>query len=95
VSTAPAGVIRFRFQARDLHLVLGPSSAGKKIHYRVTIDGHPPGGDHGADTNNKGQGIVNAQRLYQLIRQTGPVTDHDFEIEFDEPGIQVFAFTFG
>jgi cytochrome c biogenesis protein CcdA/thiol-disulfide isomerase/thioredoxin len=95
VSTAAAGVIRFRFHARDLHLVLGPSSAGKKIHYRVMIDGHPPGGDRGADTNSKGQGIVNAQRLYQLIRQAGPVTDHDFEIEFDEPGIQVFAFTFG
>jgi Thioredoxin like C-terminal domain len=65
------------------------------VRYRVTIDGHAPARDHGVDTDEKGDGIVTGQRLYQLIRQTGPIEDHDFEIEFPDPGAQAFAFTFG
>ncbi len=61
----------------------------------MTIDGAAPGADHGADVDADGQGVVNAQRLYQLIRQIGAVRDHTFEIEFLDPGAQAFAFTFG
>jgi cytochrome c biogenesis protein CcdA/thiol-disulfide isomerase/thioredoxin len=95
VSVASGDLIRFKFHARDLHLVLGPSTPGKPIHYRVKIDGHPPGRDHGEDTNSHGEGIVTGQRLYQLIRQRGAIADHDFEIQFTNPGVQAFAFTFG
>ena len=92
---AAGGRIAFRFHARDLHLVLGPAADGKPVRYRVTIDGKPPGDDHGVDATADGTGTVTDQRLYQLVRQKGAVSDHTFEIEFLDPGVQAFAFTFG
>jgi len=91
---APGGII-FRFHARDLHLVLGPNMGRNPVRFRVTIDGAPPGDAHGADTNARGEGVVTEQRLYQLVRQTGAVTDRIFEIEFLDPGVQAYSFTFG
>jgi cytochrome c biogenesis protein CcdA/thiol-disulfide isomerase/thioredoxin len=95
VLEAPSGKIAFRFHARDLHLVLGPSKSGKPIRFMVRLDGTPPGADHGGDTDATGAGTVQGHRLYQLIRQKGPVEDRTFEIEFLDPGVQAFAFTFG
>jgi cytochrome c biogenesis protein CcdA/thiol-disulfide isomerase/thioredoxin len=89
------GRIVYLFHARDLHLVLGPGPNGKPVRFRVTIDGAEPAGNHGTDTNASGEGLVDSERLYQLVRQNGPVTDHTFEIEFLDPGVQAFAFTFG
>ncbi len=88
------GTIAYRFHARDLHLVLGPSSDAS-VHFRVTIDGRAPGADHGADIDADGNGLITGQRLYQLVRQAGPVADHVFEIRFSDPGAQAYAFTFG
>ncbi|HLZ67103.1 MAG TPA: cytochrome c biogenesis protein DipZ [Aliidongia sp.] len=90
-----SGRIVFRFHARDLHLVLGPGADGKPIRFRVTLDGKPPGSDHGADTDADGQGTVTSQRLYQLVRQGHVAGDRTFEIEFLDPHVQAFAFTFG
>ena len=92
---APGGKIVFRFHARDLHLVLGPASGGKQVHFRVTIDGHAPGENHGVDTDAEGNGVVTDYRLYQLVRQKGAIADHTFVIEFQDAGVQAFAFTFG
>jgi thiol-disulfide isomerase/thioredoxin len=89
------GKIIFRFHARDLHLVLGPSTDGKPVHFRVTIDGRAPGENHGVDTDAAGNGVVIDHRLYQLVRQKSAITDHTFVIEFQEPGVQAFSFTFG
>ena len=72
----------FRFHARDLHLVMGPASGSGPIHFKVTIDGAPPAENHGVDTDTNGRGLVTDQRLYQLVRQTGSIADHTFEIEF-------------
>lgn len=87
--------IVYRFHARDLHLVLGPAADGKPVRFRVTLDGQAPGADHGADTDAQGNGTVTGQRLYPLVRQQGTVGDRTFEIEFLDPGVQAFAFTFG
>ena len=89
------GSIVYRFHARDLHLVLGPAPDGKPVRFRVTIDGARPGDNHGTDVDADGQGVVTGQRLYQLIRQSGAITDRTFEIEFLDPGVQAYAFTFG
>jgi cytochrome c biogenesis protein CcdA/thiol-disulfide isomerase/thioredoxin len=89
------GRIVYRFHARDLHLVLGPGAEGMPVRFRVTIDGKTPGASHGADTDAGGQGTVTGQRLYQLVRQGGNIQDHTFEIEFLDPGVQAYAFTFG
>jgi cytochrome c biogenesis protein CcdA/thiol-disulfide isomerase/thioredoxin len=89
------GRIVYRFHARDLHLVLGPAADNKPIRFRVSIDGAAPGANHGADIDAEGRGVVDGQRLYQLIRQNGAISDRTFEIEFLNPGVQAYAFTFG
>jgi cytochrome c biogenesis protein CcdA/thiol-disulfide isomerase/thioredoxin len=89
------GSILFRFHARDLHLVLGPSPDGKPVRFKVMIDDAAPGDSHGTDIDADGQGVVTGQRLYQLVRQKGAITDHTFAIKFLDPGVQAFAFTFG
>ena len=91
----PKGSVTYRFHARDLHLVLGPSSSGKPVRFRVTIDGAAPGADHGTDTDAEGYGTVTDAKLYQLVRQAGSVSDRTFAIEFLDPGVRAYAFTFG
>jgi len=91
----PSGRIVFRFHARDLHLVLGPGAASRPVHFVIRIDGAAPGDAHGGDVAPDGTGVVTEQRLYQLVRQRGPVTDRTFEIEFLDPGVHAYSFTFG
>jgi cytochrome c biogenesis protein CcdA/thiol-disulfide isomerase/thioredoxin len=90
-----SGSISYRFHARDLHLVLAPPAQGRAIRFRVKLDGAPPGADHGFDVDAEGWGSVEDGRLYQLVRQTGAVADRIFEIEFFDPGVRAYAFTFG
>ena len=94
-SNAKDAAIVYRFHARDLHLVLGPSPDGQPVRFVVTIDGNSPGAAHGVDVDPEGNGVVTAQRLYQLVRDPGAVADHTFEIRFLDPGAQAYAFTFG
>jgi len=89
------GRIVYRFRGRDLHLVLGPGADGKPVRFRVTLDGKAPGADHGMDTDADGNGVVNGQRLYQLVRQAHGSGERVFEITFLDPGAQAYAFTFG
>jgi cytochrome c biogenesis protein CcdA/thiol-disulfide isomerase/thioredoxin len=92
---ASTGTIVYRFHARDLHLVLGPGKDNKPVRFRVSIDGAAPGDAHGTDVKADGTGTVTEQRLYQLVRQTGDVKDRTFTIEFLDPGVEAYAFTFG
>jgi cytochrome c biogenesis protein CcdA/thiol-disulfide isomerase/thioredoxin len=91
----PNGGITYRFHARDLHLVLGPSTDGKPVKFQVTIDGHAPGKDHGVDIDAAGNGVVTGQRLYQLVRLNDRIEDHTFEIRFLDAGATAYSFTFG
>ena len=95
VSNVRSGRIAYRFHARDLNLVLAPAPGTKAIQLRVLIDGEPPGAAHGLDVDDRGLGTVTVPRLYQLVRQRTPILDRRFEIEFLDPGVQVFSFTFG
>ncbi len=95
VMNKAGGRIVYRFHSRDLHLVMGPREKGTPVKFRVLIDGKPPGDAHGVDVDEQGNGTVSEQRLYQLIRQPGPVVDREFQIEFLDPGAEAFVFTFG
>ena len=95
VLQAGGGKIVFRFHSRDAHIVLAPSKDGKPVRFRVILDGAEPGLDHGSDTSADGAGVVQKPRLYQLIRQKGPIQNRTITIEFLDPGVQAFAFTFG
>jgi thiol-disulfide isomerase/thioredoxin len=92
---AAGGRIAYRFHARDLHLVMGASDPSKPIRFRVTIDGAPPGADHGLDVDADGWGSVQEPRLYQLVRQSRAITDRTFDVEFLDAGSTAYAFTFG
>ena len=91
---APGRIVN-RFHARDVHLVMGPVARGSSGRFRVTLDGQSPGAAHGLDVDEAGNGMVVDQRLYQLIRQPTPIVDRTFAIEFLDPGVEAFAFTFG
>ncbi|MFZ2030433.1 MAG: cytochrome c biogenesis protein DipZ [Vitreimonas sp.] len=91
-ANAAGAKLTYRFRARDLHLVMGPGAHPVRI--RVRVDAQAPGANHGADLNAAGEGVVNAERLYQLLRFPS-AGEHTFEIEFLDPGAQVFSFTFG
>jgi thiol-disulfide isomerase/thioredoxin len=95
VLNEPNGRIAFRFHARDVHLVMGPASRDMPVPFRVTIDGQPPGSSHGTDVDEDGSGSLVDQRMYQLVRQAGPIDDRTFGIEFLDRGAEAFAFTFG
>lgn len=93
---AKAGArLAYRFRARDLHLVLGREAGAAPVRFRVRIDGRPPGRSRGTDLAADGSGVIDAHRLYQLVRLPAAAGDHLFEIEFLDPGAQVYAFTFG
>lgn len=89
------GRITCRFHARDLHLVMGPPLQSAPVRFRVLLDDKAPGPAAGTDIDEHGNGTAVDQRLYQLIRQPAPINDRQFEIEFLDPGVEAYAFTFG
>ncbi|HMK92951.1 MAG TPA: cytochrome c biogenesis protein DipZ, partial [Thermoleophilia bacterium] len=90
------GSIAFRFHSRDVNLVMGPRAHGAAtVPFRVLVDGEPPGGAHGLDVDEQGNGTVARQRLYQLVRERRSITDRTIEIAFPEPGVEAYCFTFG
>ena len=95
VLNSAGGRIVCRFHARDVHLVMGPLRQESAVRFHVSMDGQPTGPAHGLDLDDSGNGTVREQRLYQLIRQPGPIVDRMFTIEFLDAGVEAFAFTFG
>ena len=89
------GRILYRFHARDLHLVMAPTTPGGPVRFRVRLDDQPPGAAHGTDLDEQGNGTVTEPWLYQLVRQPGPIGDPTFEITYLDPGVHAYAFTFG
>jgi thiol-disulfide isomerase/thioredoxin len=89
------GRVAYQFHARDVNLVMGPATKGNAVRFRVLLDGLSAGAAHGVDVGADGTGMVVQQRMYQLIRQTKPIRDRRFEIEFLDSDADVFCFTFG
>ncbi|MFL5951216.1 MAG: thioredoxin [Gaiellaceae bacterium] len=95
VLDAAGGSITFRFHARDVNLVMGPSLRDAPVTFRVRLDGEAPGDAHGFDIDPDGRGSAAQQRLYQLIRKSGSIEDSTVEISFADAGVETYAFTFG
>jgi thiol-disulfide isomerase/thioredoxin len=93
--SATGGSITFRFQARDLNLVLAPPATGARIRFTVRLDGQPPGDDHGLDIDEAGEGTLDEPRMYQLVRHASGAAERTFAITFTEPGVRAYVFTFG
>ena len=91
----PGGSVVMRFRGRDLHLVMAPIAGDRPVRFRVTLDGAAPGADAGSDVDAQGQGTLDADRLYQLIRLRDGSDERRFEITFPEGGARIYAFTSG
>ena len=92
VLDAAGGSIAYRFQARDLNMVLAPPGASGR--FSVRLDGRPPGDAHGLDVDESGDGMVSEPQLYQLVREPGGAA-RTFEITFLDAGVSAYVFTFG
>jgi thiol-disulfide isomerase/thioredoxin len=92
VLDAAGGALAYRFESRDVNLVVTPADA--PVRFTVRLDGEPPGDDRGVDVDPSGNGIVSEPRMYQLVRQRGR-GQRTFEITFLDPGVRVYVFTFG
>jgi thiol-disulfide isomerase/thioredoxin len=95
VLEAAAGSIAYRFEARDLNLVLAPPESGAPVSFTSLLDGQSPGDDHGLDVEESGEGTLSEPRMYQLVRRRGPIRERTFEIRFLDPGVRAYVFTFG
>jgi thiol-disulfide isomerase/thioredoxin len=95
VLDAAGGSIAYRFEGRDVNLVLAPPVDGAAVRFAVSLDGQLPGDAHGLDTDASGRGTLAEPRMYQLVRQRGGIRQRTFEITFDEPGVRAYVFTFG
>ena len=89
------GRLSFRFHARDLHLVAAPAVPGSSVRFRLTLDGRPPEERRGVDVDRSGDGSIGQPRLYNLVRQQGTVDHSTVEIAFLDPGVELYAVTFG
>ena len=92
---AAGGSLAYRFQARDVNLVLAPPASGEPVRFTVELDGQPPGDAHGVDVDDSGDGTVAEPRMYQLTRQREAGAERAFEITFADPGVRAYVFTFG
>jgi len=94
LQSAP-GRILFRLHSRDFHMVLGPAQNAAPVRFKMRLNGVEPGDDHGSDCGVDGTGEVRQPRMFQLVRQKGLIKDVTVEMEFLDPGIEAFSFTFG
>ncbi len=93
-------VLNYRFKANKVFLVMSP---GKNISGQVIvkIDGKPIGTANlgGQDIfehlGKPGYANVDSERLYNLIDLDGQASEHLLTLEFETPGTEAFAFTFG
>ena len=77
----------------------GPVLDARAPHHMVLVEHFNGDTSHGPTVTTSlapdGSGTVTEQRLYQLVRQPGAVQDHTFTIEFLDPNVAAYAFTFG
>ncbi|MDH5737847.1 MAG: redoxin domain-containing protein, partial [Gammaproteobacteria bacterium] len=78
--------IRMRFTASTANLVIGGSGKAS-----VTVDGQPSTATDVQD----GELVLNGERLYELANFGMEYGEHEIEIIFEEPGVELFAWTFG
>jgi thiol-disulfide isomerase/thioredoxin len=95
ISNEAGAAIAFRFRARDVNLVMGPAAPGASIRFRVFLDGQLATDAHGTDVGDDGSGEIRDQRTYQLVRQSGEISDRLVQIEFLDAGVEAYCFTFG
>ena len=93
---AAGGRISFRFQARDVHLVLRRAGQGEPVPFRVLLDG---------EASRRRSRSRRRRRRQRPPRRGSPVparppagrrrSERTFEITFHAGGVEAYVFTFG
>lgn len=92
--TGQNAVLNYNFTASKVFLVLRPDTSGDGT-VKVYIDGKfADSMNAGADVHN-GVITVDKDRLYSIVDLKEKIENHILKLEFESPGIQAFAFTFG
>ena len=87
--------LTYNFTASNVYLVLNPNSTKQASIVKVFLDGKAvDNSNEGTDVKN-GTLTIPTDRLYNLINLHGKTESHLLKLEFDTPGTQGFAFTFG
>ncbi len=89
VSAAEAK-LRLHFNAKDVYLVM---TSDKPIPVGINLVS-PSQKNQSDDVDSSGQITVNASRLYHLVALDAS-QDGTVELNFAQPGVRVYAFTFG
>lgn len=92
VSSSAGAKLRLDFNARKVFLVMGTAS-GQPLPVSVKLNGKPLGNAAGKDAAG-GRLIVDRNTLYELIDQ-GSIKRGVLEVEAAQPGLEIYAFTFG
>jgi cytochrome c biogenesis protein CcdA/thiol-disulfide isomerase/thioredoxin len=89
-SPSQAGdLLRLHFLAKDVYLVM---TSDKPATIEVSVD--RPEGNHSEDVNAEGQLTVTEPRLYHLVSLSA-MEEATVTLRFDQPGVKLYAFTFG
>jgi cytochrome c biogenesis protein CcdA/thiol-disulfide isomerase/thioredoxin len=87
--------LAYNFSAGYVYLVMRPSTSKQKSLVKVFIDGKPADASNAGSDVKNGVVTVTTDRLYNLVNLHGKTENHVLRLEFETPGIQGYAFTFG
>jgi len=72
------------------------SAIDKPVKAKILLDGQPiPSAKRGSDIAKDGTLEIKEARLYNLVDTGNSYENHTLTIEFAQPGVKAFAFTFG
>jgi cytochrome c biogenesis protein CcdA/thiol-disulfide isomerase/thioredoxin len=83
--------LQLHFKARDVYLVM---SSGRAAPVDVQLRDVTPPNNRSEEVNAQGQIMVGQSRLYHLV-QLDKGQEGTVELRFSQPGVKVYAFTFG
>ena len=93
-TTVSSSEIEYNFTGNEVYLVMNPAATGAST-VKVLLDGKTiSAAQAGTDVVN-GVITLDNDRLYNLVNLHGKAGQHKLILQFQNPGIQAFAFTFG
>lgn len=92
--TGKNAALELNFVAKKVFVVLRPG-INKTATVKVSVQGKTPDGTNAGNDVKNGIITVDSDRLYEIVDLKNGQGNHILRLEFQTPGIEVFAFTFG
>ncbi|HXS14771.1 MAG TPA: hypothetical protein VN711_01470, partial [Candidatus Saccharimonadales bacterium] len=93
-TTGKNATLSYHFFANKVFLVIRPGGNTNPT-IKVYVDNKLVDDSSGGADVKDGIATVDTDRLYNLVDLKGKAGSHTLRLEFQSPGVQVFAFTFG